>query len=522
MVAVAGAYTVSMESRWKTLFRVAVLLLLPPHAAVFGEVVDEVAPRYSVVLPAVASLHGLPPAFFHSDVAIFNRSAGRAALVRAKYRCTTSSCGSSSQIFAIAPRQLYVLEDIVAGLFAAPETSGAIEFTSTEPIVVTSRLYSPARPAPTLGMFVPGLGPEGAFVRSQLVNLSHSHDPSVGFRTNVGVFNPSDENRTVFIVCRDFRAALLGSTVQVVGPHQLFQINDGDLFREFSVLRSVPAFYCSVDTDNSFVPLYAWAAVIDNQSNDTTFVTGQRFFAPARPQTVPAAASLHGAAGTFFHSDLAILNDDVLGIAQVNVRYRCSLGSCAADPEKTFLIGPAGMQVFGDVVESLFGLPESGGSIELTPVCDPPAGNCGNHITVASRLYTADAVRGTVGMSVPALDSAAATPRQVLPLLSKGSRVNVGVLNAETAPQLVTIRLFSGSGQLLGTLSRLLGARDGTQVNDVFGALGITEEPGAAYCTVQGDGTSRVWSYAAIIDNLSQDPILVAGQDDPEAPPPIE
>ncbi len=484
-----------------------------------GEVVDEVAPSFSVVLPAVASLHGLPPAFFHSDVAIFNRSAGRVALVRANYRCTTRSCGNSPQTFAIAPRQLYVLEDIAAGLFGAPETSGAIEFTSTEPIVATSRLYSPARPAPTLGMFVPGLGPEKAFARSQLVNLSHSHDPTVGFRTNVGVFNPSDQDRTVFIVCRDFRAVLLGFTAQVVGAHQLVQINDGDLFREFSVLRSVSAFYCSVDTDSSLVPLYAWAAVIDNQSNDATFVTGQQFFAPARPQTVPAAASLHGAAGTFFRSDLAILNDDVVGLAQINVRYRCSLGECASDPDKTFIIGPGGMQVFGDVVESLFGSPESGGSIELTPVCDPPAGNCGNHITVASRLYTADAVRGTVGMSVPALDSSAATPTQVLPLLSKGSRVNVGVLNAETVPQLVTIRLFSGSGQLLGTILRFLGAGQGTQVNDVFGALGITGESAAAYCTVDGAGTSRVWSYAAIIDNLSQDPIFVVGQDDSEALP---
>ena len=29
----------------------------------------------------------------------------------------------------------------------------------------------------------------------------------------------------------------------------------------------------------------------------------------------------------------------------------------------------------------------------------------------------------------------------------------------------------------------------------------------------------RVLAYAAIIDNESQDPILVTGQDDPEAPP---
>ena len=174
-------------------------------AATDGDSPDESAAVFSVVLPAVASLHGIPPAFFHSDVAVFNLSASRTTVVRATYRCTSDSCGSPLQTFAVAPRQLVLLEDVAGRLFGAPETSGAIEFSSSEPIVVTSRLYSPARPGPTLGMFVPGLGPDKAFVESELLNLSHSTDPAVGFRTNIGVFNPGDETRTAFVHCRDFR-----------------------------------------------------------------------------------------------------------------------------------------------------------------------------------------------------------------------------------------------------------------------------------------------------------------------------
>jgi hypothetical protein len=485
----------------KTLARIVSLLVL----SAFFESVGA-AQSFTVVLPAAASLHGLPPAFFHSDVAVFNRSTSRTAIVRATYRCATGACDSSPRVFEVAPRQLYLLEDIVASLFGAPETSGAIEFSSTEPIVVTSRLYSPARPAPTLGMFVPGLGPDRAFPSSELVNLSHSHDPTVGFRTNIGVFNPSDQMRSAFIACRDPRGAL-GSTVQDVGPHTLFQINDGDLFREFSILRSVSSFSCMVRGDSSVVPLYTWAAVIDNQSNDAAFITGQQFFVPPRILTLPAAASLHGAAGTFFRSDLAVFNDDVIGLALVTARYRCFLGACA-EAQTTFDVGPGATQVFSDAVATLFGAPESAGWIELIPT---------GRVSVTSRLYTPGPVRGTVGMSVPALEPRDGTTSQVLPLIPKGSRVNVGVVNPEDAAQVITIRVFSHRGELLGRLKRLLLRKQATQINDIFRELGIPGDVDAAYCLVEGNAPFRIYAYAAIVDNESQDPIFVIGRDDPES-----
>jgi hypothetical protein len=412
---------------------------------------------------------------------------------------------NTHKTFAIDPRHDYLIDNIASSLFGAPETSGAVEFSSSEPIVVTSRLYSPDRPAPTTGMSVPGLGPDRAFVESELVNLSHSNDPSVGFRTNIGVFNPGDQSGFVFMSCRDFRGTNVGFTTQDIGPHQLLQMNDRDLFVEFSILRNVPAFYCWVRGSAFLGPIYAWAAVIDNRSNDAVFVTGQRFFAPPRVLTVPAVASIHGAERTFFRSDVAVFNDDVLSTAHVTARYRCFVGACV-ESERTSSVGPGAMQVFGDVLGSLFNTSESAGSIELVPA---------GHITVGSRLYTDDAVRGTVGMSVPTLDSAAATPSQVLPLLSKGSRVNVGVVNAEDVPQLATIRVFSATGELLGTVTRFLLARRGAQVNDIFGELGVAGDVAAAYCTVEGSGSFRVFSYAVIIDNLSQDPIFVTGHDDP-------
>lgn len=477
---------------------------------ILSALLDSVATAqpFTVVLPAAASLHGLPPAFFHSDAVIFNRSVVRTATVRATYRCTTGACDGSLRVFSVAPRQLHVIEDIVATLFGAPETSGAIEFSSTEPIVVTSRLYSPALPAPTLGMFVPGLTPDRVFHTSELVNLSHSHDPAVGFRTNIGVFNPSDQIRRVHLRCTDSRG-FLGSITQDVAPHTLFQVNDGDLFREFSLLRTVSSFTCTVSSNTQEV-LYTWASVIDNQSNDATFLIGQQFFVPPRTLVLPAAASLHGGAGTFFRTDLAVFNDDVVGLPFVTARYRCFLGPCT-ESQVTFDVGPGATAVFSDAVATLFGAPESAGWIELTQTS-----HIGGRISVTSRLYTPGPVRGTVGMSVPALEPRDGTTSQVLPLLAKGSRVNVGVVNSEDAAQVVTIQVFSRQGVRIGRLKRLLLRKQATQINDIFHELGISGDVGAAYVLVEGNAPFRIYAYAAIIDNASQDPIFVPGRDDPE------
>lgn len=494
------------------------LLILALNAVSSGAIgLDAAASReaaggtgeFTVVIPAAASVHGVPPAFFHSDLVVFNRSGDQAAAVRATYRCTSGPCGSASITFDVPTREIRLLEDVVATLFGAPETSGAIELTSTEPIVVGSRLYTPARPAPTLGMYVPGLGPERGFASSDLVQLSHSADPSVGYRTNVGVFNPGDDGKNVIISCRDFQGALLGIVRRFVDAHRLLQINDGELFREFSILRDAPFFECSVQ-GSSVAPLYAWGTVIDNRSGDATFVIGQRFFTAHPVLTIPALASLRGAGDTFFRSEIAVFNDDVAGgIADVTAEYRCFLGECTQSL-RTFRLGPAEMRIFPDSVANFFGSPGSAGWLDLAVA---------GHVSVSSRLYTDSPGGGTVGMVVPALDRSTASSSQVLPLIAAGSRVNVGVVNIEPVPQVVTFRVYSDVGRLIGTVTRLLLANEGTQVNDIFRAIGASSEESAGYCLVSGNRPFRIHAYAAIIDNSSQDPFFVVGEDDPESPP---
>jgi hypothetical protein len=233
------------------------------------------APAGTVTLPAVASLHGAPPTSFHSDVSVFNPSATQAPTVTARYRCFTGACGNAVQTFTVPPRQLRVFDDIVATLFGAPETGGAVEFSGNVP--VDSRLYTPSRPAPTVGMYVPELSAAEAYAEAVVTSLSFSANLSTGFRTNVGVYNGNDVAQTVTFTLYNPQGVQIGQTVQAVPARTPLQINNIAGF--VGITTDVPSFYCVVRGDG-LSKNYAYAAVLDNQSQDLIFVKGAESRSP--------------------------------------------------------------------------------------------------------------------------------------------------------------------------------------------------------------------------------------------------
>jgi hypothetical protein len=308
----------------------------------------------------------------------------------------------------------------------------------------------------------------------------------------------------------------LGEIILFARPRQPLQLNDAEIFQRLEISRDVPNFDCVVTAYPGETPIHSYAAVIDNRSQDPIFVTGEDAAAtPESKVTLPAAASLSGANGTFFHSDARVWNASPTTFATVTARYVCFTGSCG-DAEQSFLVAPRHELVLDDIVAALFHAPGTGGAVEF--VSEQP-------LVVTSRLYTPDRSAPTLGMFVPGLAPRRASPTVVLNGLShpatsdSGSRVNVGVFNQADVPQLVTYRLFDGSGTLLGQASRLFAPREIFQVNDVFAFLGVSGAVESAYCLVEGSENLPLFAYAAVIDNRSQDPIFIPGEDDPEHPP---
>ena len=229
----------------------------------------------TMTIPASASIHGQNGTFFQTDLWVLDSSPLFVATVTARHRCFASqTCGATSQSFEVAPRQCVYFTDVLVTLFGDPGTAGAIELsydTSTR-ITVLSRTYSPSLPAPTTGTSVPALAPEDALTRAVLVGLGSSGgDPSQGFRSNVGAYNPGSAAVSVTVTLYGSAGTTLGDPVPLpLAANEARQVND--IFSAAGVASTLSRNAYAVVTSNAGV--FCYATVIDNQSADSVFVAG--------------------------------------------------------------------------------------------------------------------------------------------------------------------------------------------------------------------------------------------------------
>jgi hypothetical protein len=231
----------------------------------------------TITLPAAASIQGISP--FFSDVRIFNTSYTAAANITATYRCFLGPCPAAAPQITItlASRDSQAYNDVVANAFGSPNTAGGIEFTSDTPpgtLIITSRLYS-TTPNPTVGMFIPGLVNSQANTLSALTSVESgavdsNQNNGAGFRTNVGVFNPNDTPANVTFTGFADHVSVGGNVQRVVPAHSGLQIN--------GIYNELGAFDLNTDVGvilvSSDVPVFSYAAVIDNNTSDPYLVIG--------------------------------------------------------------------------------------------------------------------------------------------------------------------------------------------------------------------------------------------------------
>jgi heme/copper-type cytochrome/quinol oxidase subunit 2 len=238
-------------------------------------------------------------------------------------------------------------------------------------------------------------------------------------------------------------------------------------------------------------------------------------FVSGETVTLPAVTSLPpGAAASPFFSDVRVFNTSYSSPVSVTAVYRCFIpqGCSAAGRSAAFSLSPRESRAFDDMILSVFNAPSTAGAVEFT--------SSGSDIRVTSRLYSTAPIP-TVGMFIPGLKNSEAHSVSVLTSLANGAfRTNIGVYNGEDSAVVVTIKLFNGTVQL-GSQVVSLGPRSGTQINRIFDAVGqgglITTN---AYAVVEtGSNDAEVFSYAAVIDNATTDPIFVTGAEDQRAPP---
>lgn len=243
------------------------------------------------------------------------------------------------------------------------------------------------------------------------------------------------------------------------------------------------------------------------------------FLSVTRPVvTIPVAASIHGANGTFFHSDAWILNRSFTQSCTVTAVYRC-FGGIACGNSKTITLAARESRFIADIVGTLFAVPDSGGAIELS-------WDTGNGpITAQTRLYTPSSPP-SYGFGVPALPSTAATTRAVFvgvaanPSLTAGFRSNAGAYNPNPFPVTVTFRLTDGTtgAQIGNPFVRQWAPFEAAQVSNLATTLGaglVVTNNAVLVATAAG---GPVFFYATTVDNLSGDSTSLAATEDLPGP----
>jgi len=238
---------------------------------------------------------------------------------------------------------------------------------------------------------------------------------------------------------------------------------------------------------------------------------------PARGEevTLPAAASIVGpeVAAPFF-SDIRAFNTSYSAPLDVTARYRCFIPSpCSAvgAPQVQFTLAPRESKAFDDMVAATFLAPNTAGGVEFD------FSGASGQLVVTSRLYST-VPTPTVGMFIPGLDSSEAHARTVLTSIRNGGagagfRTNVGVFNREDSAVDVTFTIFDAGAQVGSPVTRTVGGHSGAQVNQIFLAAGDAgHATGNAIILVTSTGDA--FTYAAVIDNNTTDPIFVRGAED--------
>lgn len=225
---------------------------------------------FTYYLTGIARWPGFPPAYWYSDVAIFNPGTS-SATVKMTFLSSTTSLQPVE--FTLAGKAQAAWKDVLAQAFGfSGEAVGAILVESSQPVKALARTYSQVNVQQqngslalgTMGQFIEGIEVGKALTANQvgyLVNLRS--DPP--FRTNVEFVNVGQEPAQVEVRFFTNNGTLI-STVPLAIPAQ----------RRVQQGRALPdgyqAAYAEVRVLTSGGKVIGIASVVDGNSTDPTTI----------------------------------------------------------------------------------------------------------------------------------------------------------------------------------------------------------------------------------------------------------
>jgi hypothetical protein len=228
--------------------------------------------------PVVGHADGVNNTRFVSDVRAVNTGTSPATVTLEYFASSPTgiAAATASKGVTVAPGAEVVLNDVVASELSATGL-GALKIGASSALPTGVRVFNDLRPIDggTTGFFIRPKGISEAAVSGTLLFLSQASGANVtagvGFRTNIGWFNPNPASSgATFQARRASDGTVLGSVdVGIAGLSQLQQA-------VFSLISTVAAgdqaqedFYV---TWTSTLPIFVYGAVVDNRTGDVVYV----------------------------------------------------------------------------------------------------------------------------------------------------------------------------------------------------------------------------------------------------------
>lgn len=441
----------------------------------------------SFYLPVAGRTAGASGTFFVSDATVFNPNGASDLVVDALYLPDGRLDYHYARLVVPSERTLD-LSDLIAKTFHASGV-GWVRFDVSDPsAVITSRTYN-KQPIGTAGSFIPAATNQDA-TRVDMTRV-FLQDWRSGYRTNVGITEISGDGADVTVSAFDASGALAGQKTYQLGPWTHIQVNGDPLFQRAG----------RIEMTVTSGAILGYLSTIDNGTGDAVYQAGidRGSIVSGSRWIVPTVGRLVGANNTRWRSDVRIWNGES---AAQTVRFQLLRNGTAVDKQVVLQAGET--LAYDDVVAALY--PElSDNVIGVLTISGDGA------LFATSRIYN-ESSKGTYGMAAPPrMEGELLTMGDLRDLLQIASnneyRCNFG-MTALDGDADIRVRAFDLEGQLLGSKTYHVAARSNTQINGIFGDLGITAPQSAARLQVHVL-SGKVYAYASVIDNKTGDAIFV-------------
>ncbi len=242
---------------------------------------------------------------------------------------------------------------------------------------------------------------------------------------------------------------------------------------------------------------------------------------------IPAVAHADGI-NSKFQSDIRVTNSSAQPMKYQVTFVPTGDAGITQGKQTTVDIDPGRTIALDDVLQSWFGDSAATGTLEVRPLTTAPTSSTttalpaglANILTFASsRTYNTTA-NGTFGQYIPAIPFAAFVGRASDPskstilslqqiAQSPAFRTNLGIVEGSGDPASVLISVFGSNGQKLTEFTQDLKGGQHVQLNSILATKNVQVTDGRIEVKVVSPA-GKVTAYASVLDNLTNDPLLVS------------